>query len=39
MPVLAVEFGAATGRGEIHENQVTSRGLGYYSEKEQERFW
>ena len=30
-----VEFGAATGRGEIHENQVTSRGLGYYSEKEQ----
>lgn len=35
MPVLAVEFGAATGRGEIHENQVTNRGLGYYSEKEQ----
>lgn len=35
MPVLAVEFGAATGRGEIQENQVTSRGLGYYSEKEQ----
>ena len=39
MPVLAVEFGAATGRGEIQENQVTNRGLGYYSEKEQERFW
>ena len=35
MPVLAVDFGAATGRGEIQENQVTSRGLGYYSEKEQ----
>lgn len=35
MPVLAVEFGAATGRGEIQKNQVTSRGLGYYSEKEQ----
>lgn len=33
MPVLAVEFGAATGRGEIQKNQVTSRGLGYYSEK------
>ena len=35
MPVLAVEFGAATGRGEIQENPVTSKGLGYYSEKEQ----